>query len=94
MLTDLYGRKPVYTSMGGTIPVMCLLTELLQVEATMFAFAHGDENVHAPDEYGRIEIFRRGEIGYVRLFYELAKEHGILNEAEVGSEVREEKNEL
>lgn len=94
VLTDLYGRMPVYTSMGGTIPVMCMLTELLNVEATMFAFAHGDENVHAPNEYGRIEAFRRGEVGYVRLFHELAKEHGIVEEGQVEGEVGEEKGEL
>lgn len=92
VLQGIYGREPVYRSMGGTIPVMCVLREFLHVETTMFAFAHGDENVHAPDEYGRIESYRQGEIGYVRLLYEIAKEHGIVEGGEDND--AEEKGEL
>lgn len=76
VLEEVYGRKPVYFRMGGSIPVLTHLRDVLGVETTMFAFGHSDENVHAPDEYARIDSFRRGEKAYVRLFAELGGRGG------------------
>lgn len=75
VLSELYGKEPAYQSMGGSIPVMDQLRKLLKLETTMFAFGHNDENVHAPDEYGRLDSYLRGAIGYARLFQELGKKH-------------------
>lgn len=75
VLKELYNREPVYMGMGGSIPVLSLFRKLLSLETTMFAFGHADENVHAPDEYGRIDSFRRGEKAYVRLLKGLSVSH-------------------
>ena len=42
--------------------------EHLGVHATMFGFAHDDENEHAPDEFLGLDAFRRGQEAYCRLF--------------------------
>lgn len=75
VLTDEYGREPVFFRMGGSIPVMPYLQEYLNLETTMFAFGHSDENVHAPNEFARLDSFLRGEKAYVRLFKEISVEH-------------------
>lgn len=61
--------------MGGSIPVFEHLREVLSVETTMLAFGHSDENVHAPDEFGRIDSFRIGEKAYVKLLHGLGDVH-------------------
>lgn len=85
VLTELYGKDPVLFRMGGSIPVMSYLREHLGLETTMFAFGHSDENVHAPDEFARIDSLERAEIAYVRLLEEVAVEHqkGAASDAKV-----------
>jgi acetylornithine deacetylase/succinyl-diaminopimelate desuccinylase-like protein len=57
--------------MGGTIPVCALLLKHLGAYTVNFAFGLNDENVHAPDEFLRLESFERGKRGYCLLFEEL-----------------------
>lgn len=73
VLTPMYGRDPVYVRFGGSIPAVGLLQSVLGIDVTMYSFALSDENVHAPDEFARIEQLRRSEIAYVRLFGEFVK---------------------
>lgn len=71
VLEDLYGVRPLHTRVGGSIPVMTTLLDTLGVHAVMFGFSHGDENLHAPDEFFRLDEFRRGQTAYVRLLERL-----------------------
>lgn len=72
VLEEVYG-KPVYrTRLGGSIPVMTTLLRHLGVHSTMFGFIHDDENLHAPDEFFRLEAFAKGQIAYGRLLERLA----------------------
>jgi acetylornithine deacetylase/succinyl-diaminopimelate desuccinylase-like protein len=73
VLTELYGRAPYRTRVGGSIPVMTTLLETLGVHAVMFGFSHGDENLHAPNEFFRLDEFRRGQTAYGRLFERLGR---------------------
>lgn len=71
VLEEIYGRAPYRTRVGGSIPIMTMLREHVGVHATMFSFQHGDENLHAPDEFFRLDAFRRGQEAYCRLFERL-----------------------
>jgi len=73
VLTDLYAKAPYRTRVGGSIPVMTTLLDTLGVHAVMFGFSHGDENLHAPDEFFRLDEFRRGQTAYGRLFQRLGQ---------------------
>ena len=37
----------------------------------MFGFSHDDENLHAPNEFFRLDAFRKGQEAYVRLLQRL-----------------------
>lgn len=74
VLHELYGREPLYPGFGGSIPALALFKQELSIVTTMFAFALKDENVHAPNEFARINLLRLGERAYVRLFAELAEQ--------------------
>ncbi len=67
VLAETYGVEPFRTRVGGSIPVMTTLIDTLGVHAVMFGFSHGDENIHAPDEFFRLDAFRLGQTAYVNL---------------------------
>ena len=73
VLTEVYGRAPYRTRLGGSIPVMTTLLDVLGVHAVMFGFSHDDENLHAPDEFFRLEAFRRGQTAYGLLLERLGR---------------------
>jgi acetylornithine deacetylase/succinyl-diaminopimelate desuccinylase-like protein len=55
-----FGRAPVYTREGGTIPVVALLEQELGVPSVLMGFGLPDDNLHAPNERFRVENFHRG----------------------------------
>ncbi len=71
ILTEVYGKAPYRTRAGGSIPVMTTLFDVLGVHAVMFGFSHDDENLHAPDEFFRLDAFRLGQTAYCRLLERL-----------------------
>ena len=73
VLEDVYGTAPYRTRLGGSIPVMTTLLDVLGVHAVMFGFSHDDENLHAPDEFFRLDAFRRGQTAYGRLLERLGR---------------------
>ena len=72
ILEEVYGRAPYRTRVGGSIPVMTTLLDVLGVHAVMFGFSHDDENLHAPNEFFRLDAFRLGQTAYGRLLERLA----------------------
>lgn len=73
VLEEVYGKVPFRTRVGGSIPVMTTLLNELGVHAVMYGFGHGDENIHAPNEFFRLDAFHTGQIAYCRLMETLAR---------------------
>ena len=71
VLEEVYGTPPYHTRVGGSIPVMNTLLNVIGTHAVMFGFSHGDENLHAPDEFFRLSAFRQGQEAYGRLLERL-----------------------
>lgn len=71
VLAEVYGRQPYQTRLGGSIPVLTTLLDTLGVHAVMFGFSHADENLHAPEEFFRLSVYRKGQTAYVRLLEKL-----------------------
>jgi acetylornithine deacetylase/succinyl-diaminopimelate desuccinylase-like protein len=74
VLTEMYGREPYYTRTGGTIPVCDLFLTSLGAYLVGFAFGLDDEGFHAPNEFFRVDSFRRAHDGYVRVLEQLGRE--------------------
>ena len=70
VLQKLYNKKPFEIRVGGSIPVMSTLLEELGVHATMFAFGLDDEQIHAPNEFFRLESFEKAQKAYCFLLEE------------------------
>jgi acetylornithine deacetylase/succinyl-diaminopimelate desuccinylase-like protein len=55
VLASVCGREPLYVRAGGTIPVTQLVRDELGVWTVALAFGQRDENVHAPNEFYRLD---------------------------------------
>jgi acetylornithine deacetylase/succinyl-diaminopimelate desuccinylase-like protein len=74
VLTEVYGKRPYYTRLGGSVPVAELFLSLLDAYTVSFGFGLNDENMHAPDEFVRIDSFERGQMAWVRLLEHLGEQ--------------------
>lgn len=70
VLQKVYGTEPYEIRIGGSIPVMSTLLEELGVHGTMFAFGLDDEQIHAPNEFFRLESFEKAQKAYCLLLQE------------------------
>ena len=68
---EIYGKEPLYVRSGGSIPFCSLFKEQLGVYTVNFAFGLNDEQMHAPNEFFRLESFAKGQRGYCMLLHEL-----------------------
>lgn len=61
-LRELFGKAPAVTRTGGTIPIAEVFRQELGADMIFFAWSQTNCNAHAPDEWFRIEDFRRGTV--------------------------------
>ncbi len=68
-LEQAFGRAPVLTGEGGSIPIVVDFQEILGAPVLLMGFAPPGANMHAPNEWIPLENFEKG-IRAVSLFYE------------------------
>ncbi len=69
----IYGKKPVLTKVGGSIPVIETFKSVLGIDTLLIGFGQYSDNVHSPNEVFSILDFHRGCQCSVALLGELAK---------------------
>jgi len=72
-LADAFGREPVITGEGGSIPVVGDFERILRAPVLLMGFGLPGENAHAPDEWMSVENFKRGMRAAAGLLEELGK---------------------
>lgn len=75
-LTAAFGRAPVVTGEGGSIPVVNDFARILGAPVLLVGFGLPGENAHAPDEWIAQENFRKGMRAIAALWDELQGEGG------------------
>ena len=68
-----FGRAPVYTREGGSIPVVSTFQEELGLPSVLFGVGLPDENAHAPNEKLDLANFHGGIISSAYLYQEIAQ---------------------
>jgi acetylornithine deacetylase/succinyl-diaminopimelate desuccinylase-like protein len=68
-----FGKKPVFTRTGGTIPVVATFTRLLKAPSLLMGIGLPDENAHAPNEKLDLDNLHHGMLSAVHLWDELAE---------------------
>jgi acetylornithine deacetylase/succinyl-diaminopimelate desuccinylase-like protein len=68
-----FGKRPVFTREGGSIPVVSTFQEVLGLPSVLFGVGLPDENAHAPNEKLDLGNFHGGIIASAHLYAEFAE---------------------
>ena len=68
-----FGRSPIFTREGGSIPVVSTFQEELGLPSVLFGVGLPDENAHAPNEKLDVTNFHNGIIASAYLYEEIGK---------------------
>src|SRR6478672_2126044 len=71
-----FGRSPIFTREGGSIPVVATFQEELGLPSVLFGVGLPDENAHAPNEKLDVSNFHNGIIASAFLYEEIGKGNG------------------
>lgn len=69
-----FGKTPLFTREGGTIPVVATFKTLLGLPTVLMGFGLPDCNAHAPNEKFNLNNFYRGIVSAAWFYKELAKD--------------------
>jgi acetylornithine deacetylase/succinyl-diaminopimelate desuccinylase-like protein len=64
--------EPLLVRMGGSLPAAAMFEEILGLKTLFFSFSTSDENLHAPDEFFRLDRLEKGIAAWAELWRLLA----------------------
>lgn len=59
-LEAAFGKKPLFTREGGSVPVVAFFQQKLGVDSIMLGFALPDDGIHGPNERQHLPTLMRG----------------------------------
>lgn len=68
-----FGRRPVFTREGGSIPIVTTFHQQLNADSLLIGWGQEDGNAHSPDEKFSLADYHRGIKASARLWDELSK---------------------
>jgi len=68
-----FGRPPVYTREGGSIPIVTTFHNRLKADTLLLGWGRDDDNAHSPNEKISLADFHHGIKASAKLWEELAK---------------------
>ena len=68
-----FGKVPLFTREGGSIPVVSTFQSLLNAPTILLGFGLPDENIHSPDEHFNLDNFHKGILSISNYYNELSK---------------------
>ncbi len=71
-ISQAFGRPPVFTREGGSIPIVTAFHEVLHADALLIGWGQDDDNTHSPNEKFSLADFHRGIRASAQLWEELA----------------------
>jgi acetylornithine deacetylase/succinyl-diaminopimelate desuccinylase-like protein len=72
-MEETYGKKPVPTRGGGSIPIVALFKEVLGLDSILFGFGLDSDALHSPNEHYGVFNYYKG-IETIPLFYKYFSE--------------------
>lgn len=72
-LESVWGKKPLFKREGGSVPVVSLLKQVLNIDSLMLGFGLPDDNLHAPNERFYLPNFYRGIETYIHFIHNIGK---------------------
>ena len=72
-VTHGFGKVPLFTREGGTIPVVSTFKKVLGLDTILIGFGQNDDNLHSPNEKYTLDDYQKGILTSAYLFEEIAK---------------------
>jgi acetylornithine deacetylase/succinyl-diaminopimelate desuccinylase-like protein len=72
-LREAYGKEPVVTGEGGSIPVVGDFERILKAPVLLIGFGLPGENAHAPNEWMSVENFEKGMVAIANMYSRLTR---------------------
>jgi acetylornithine deacetylase/succinyl-diaminopimelate desuccinylase-like protein len=72
-LKEVYGKDPIFTREGGSIPIAALFAEILHAPVVLMGFGLPDDNLHAPNEKYSLDQFFKGIRTVVRFLSKMGQ---------------------
>ncbi len=72
-LEETFGCPPFFTREGGSIPIITLMSDVLEADVLLLGWGLDDDNLHAPNEKFSLASFHRGIKASARLMQEIAR---------------------
>ena len=72
-LHGVYGVRPLFVRMGGTVPISELFQRHMGLDTVFFSFSTADEDFHAPNEFFRVHRLYEGLEAWSRYWDLLAE---------------------
>ena len=70
-LESVWGTRPLFRRVGGTIPVVGMIQRILGVESVLTGFGLPEDNVHSPNERIHLPTWEKGIEALIHFFYNL-----------------------
>jgi acetylornithine deacetylase/succinyl-diaminopimelate desuccinylase-like protein len=67
-----FGKKPLFTREGGTIPVVSTFKKVLGIDTILIGYGQNDDNLHSPNEKYTLADYQRGILTSAHLLEEMA----------------------
>jgi len=72
-IEQAFGRSPLFTREGGSIPIVASLHETLEADTLLLGWGQDDDDTHSPNEKFSLADFHRGIRASARLWRELSR---------------------
>ena len=70
---QVFGVPPIFTREGGSIPVVAMCQQILDLPVVLMGFGLPDDNLHAPNEKFHLPNFERGILTAIHFLGEYAR---------------------
>jgi acetylornithine deacetylase/succinyl-diaminopimelate desuccinylase-like protein len=71
-MEQVWGKKPLFRREGGSVPVVVLFMDLLNVDSVNCGFSLPDDNAHSPNEKLHLPTWSKGIDTMINFIYNLA----------------------
>ena len=71
-MEEAFGKKPIPTRGGGSIPIVALFEQELGLKTVLFGFGLDSDNIHSPDEHYGVFNYMQGIRTIPRFFHHYA----------------------
>lgn len=75
-LESVWSKDPLFDRIGGTVPIVGIIQDILGAESLMLGFGLPSDNIHGPNEKQHLPNYFRGIETFIRFIHAVGKQNG------------------